>query len=985
MTTPAFSSELLANTVSLKDLVQRIKDNLPIPDPLVAITFELNGTPYEAMLSVIDSNTLEAEITLGDFSIENIADGSGWGEWTPAALLGFGVPGGRTTLTLSKAPRQQLRLKVSSSLGSPLFVAGFGRVGQRNWLSVALKLRVPSVPPGPDVASVDLPVASKAIGGEVGIGDVSVSFATPSTPVDFTNQYKALFGNIRDTEMSDGLAVTKEFRLAVTGVAYLGRLLSFPFLAELTGNGEIPKLPNVPFMDPAVSGSSKVMKWISSVSLQKIGFSIEPFGWGGSGGGGGRGVELAILPQIVAGLGPIQVDLSGLAFLLKWRDGRPDFTLNVALQGLGLAMDLKAINLRGSLLRSITAQGEGYTGHIFVGVGIGNFKLSMSALGGYFKYPKINAFSLFLYAMLGISKKSPELAAAGGPFQITAIVFGFGLNYELIIPTIEGLEDFPLIRAATDSSFLGAAADPSEVLAKIDSALGADPGTHWGAAGCEMLLFGMIRGFVLLILQGKEGKGLTDIAILAAFDLQKKLAGKTIVSIGILVKAHVALEAGMAEIRAQIAAGSYFLTPNCQVRGGIAFCIWWKPSPYAGDWVFTVGGYHPRYPVPSHYPMERRLGVYFSPTRALQFEAEIYLAIARSAFMIGGKLSFVFKTGPLRAWALFFLDALVSWDPVYFDIAMGISLGAGITIWFFGKRTISVSLGVKLYLWGPPIAGRAEFKVIGIKFSFSFGDRKASHTPPLAFGQFVDSLLLPKPTATRSAVPSVVNIQFEAGVVTDLTHKDSRVADYIVDPEELAFSIHTQVPVKTATLNGSNLSGSWSKEFGVQPCDLKKDELQSACQIGIKDWTSRPINSFNWSPDLGSSPLALWDPQGRKAPVASRNEAVTNTLTGFSMKPKPPEEGRKLGPIDVANLIRNRRHFDWIDADILPPYQPARPAIEEIKQTINSSTVLSKRNLLVAALRRQQLDLETDLRLTETAGSAEKFLLGSPVIAPLGR
>lgn len=996
MTTSAISSTPGSESapLELKELVRKIMQGEALPGPSFTVVFELLSKSY-----TVDFLDIGKDISKGvcDFSVAggtlglvigDLVFAAGLARDFPAVFAFVPVHTGKLEFQLKRTASPVLTVAafVDNAAMDPFFVIGYGRHSnqgaQGTWLATGVSPSLPKLveEPGqdPNFAYFALPIVMELVGQKLGIGNVAVMFATKWTPVEFMQQHENLLGAWSAWEMLGGVQVTSDRDMKV--IANAKMVTTIPFVTGLTGGGEVP-LSDDPTISPnnAVAGSVKLEKRTSDrVGLENLGFSMESRD---------GGVALIFTPQIYVWLGPIRVDFSGLTLRLGWKDGTPDFGADFfSFLGLALSWDSETIKLRGALAASLTEEDK-FAGQLFVGLGIGKFKLSLSAIGGYFK-SESGTSSFFLFAVLGISKNNNHLAAVGGPFQLTAIAFGFGLNYEVIIPQIEDLGSFPLVRAATETNFLGPLPDASSVLAKMDSALKPSSGTHWGALGAEMLVFGMIRGFVLFVMQGKEDSGLTDIAVLGMFNLQKRLKSSSspIIDISIAVKIHVALEAGMLEVRAQILPGSYFITKNnCQVQGGVAFCIWWGPSPHAGDWVFTIGGYHPRYPVPAHYPKESKLSIYWSISSAIQFELEVYLAVTRSAFMVGGKLSFTFKTGPLRAWALFYLDALVSWDPVYFDIEIGISLGGSITIWLFGMRTISVSLGVRLAIWGPSVAGRASFKIIGIKFSFGFGDSKAPGMPPLPFGTFVDSMILPESTATRSVTESVVNVQFESGVLADLTQKETRVADYIVDPFSLEFSIQTQIPVKTATLNGSNLNGSWNKSFGIQPCNVTDAELKSAFQIDIEDWTDKDINDFDFTPSLAPSPLALWDPQGQRAPILSHDEVVPNTLTGFSIKPKPPVQGRKLGPIDVATLIRNRKHFEWATVTILPPYSPSRPSIEEIKQTINSSTIQTKRNRLVAALLRQDLDLDDDLRLTETAATAEKFFLGSPVIAPLGR
>ena len=43
---------------------------------------------------------------------------------------------------------------------------------------------------------------------------------------------------------------------------------------------------------------------------------------------------------------------------------------------------------------------------------------------------------------------------------------------------------------------------------------------------------------------------------------------------------------------------SYMLDPDCRLTGGFAFCVWFEPHDDAGDFVVTLGGYHPAFTVP---------------------------------------------------------------------------------------------------------------------------------------------------------------------------------------------------------------------------------------------------------------------------------------------------------------------------------------------------------------------------------------------------
>ena len=57
-----------------------------------------------------------------------------------------------------------------------------------------------------------------------------------------------------------------------------------------------------------------------------------------------------------------------------------------------------------------------------------------------------------------------------------------------------------------------------------------------------------------------------------------------------------------------LAPSSFLLDPACHLTGGFAFCLWFGDNPHAGDFVVTIGGYHPAFAPPSYYPVVPRSG-----------------------------------------------------------------------------------------------------------------------------------------------------------------------------------------------------------------------------------------------------------------------------------------------------------------------------------------------------------------------------------------
>src|SRR4029077_9028650 len=110
--------------------------------------------------------------------------------------------------------------------------------------------------------------------------------------------------------------------------------------------------------------------------------------------------------------------------------------------------------------------------------------------------------------------------------------------------------------------------------------------------------------------------------------------------------------------------------------GGFAFCIWFGNNPHVGDFVVTIGGYHPAFSPPTGYPLVSPL-VFNWPLRGgVTVKGGAYFAITPSAAMAGGSLQVLFHEGDLQAWFIAYANLLVRWNPFYFTANIGVSIGA---------------------------------------------------------------------------------------------------------------------------------------------------------------------------------------------------------------------------------------------------------------------------------------------------------------------
>ena len=91
---------------------------------------------------------------------------------------------------------------------------------------------------------------------------------------------------------------------------------------------------------------------------------------------------------------------------------------------------------------------------------------------------------------------------------------------------------------------------------------------------------------------------------------------------------------------------------------------WFEGSGHDGDWVFTIGGYHPRFQRPSHYPKVDRLGISWRYDDYRSIGEEAYFAITPKVCMAGALIPARFQMDALRVWFDAHADFVVNYDPL---------------------------------------------------------------------------------------------------------------------------------------------------------------------------------------------------------------------------------------------------------------------------------------------------------------------------------
>jgi hypothetical protein len=214
----------------------------------------------------------------------------------------------------------------------------------------------------------------------------------------------------------------------------------------------------------------------------------------------------------------------------------------------------------------------------------------------------------------------------GGPpaFFLTGIGGGFGINRQLVVPTeLSNFGDYPLIQA------LDIAATPSDPMTQL-RALGAyfpmRKGTFWFAAGLSFNSFALVDGIAVVGVQVGDG---LDINLLGLARMALPRPQVALVSIEVALLVRFSSSEGVLWVQGQLTDNSWLLYPDIKLTGGFAYVIWFKGE-HAGEFVFTLGGYHPDFRR-NGYPVVPRLGLRWSIGSAITIKAGCYFALTSEA------------------------------------------------------------------------------------------------------------------------------------------------------------------------------------------------------------------------------------------------------------------------------------------------------------------------------------------------------------------
>ncbi|HBF34206.1 TPA: hypothetical protein DDW35_06545 [Candidatus Sumerlaeota bacterium] len=667
-----------------------------------------------------------------------------------------------------------------------------------------------------------------------------------------------------------------------------------------------------------------------------------------------------------------------------------DFTLSdlsFDLAGLALSFQTSGVSVGGAFLRAAGPENTtNYYGEVVVQAGVWGFKV----IGGYTPASTNTPVSFFLYTNI-------QVPLGGPPFLfLTGLAGGFGINRSLILPTMATLPTYLLLPNNAPKAAATPSATVQNILPQLQSVFVDEPGQYWVAAGVSFTSFEIIEAFALITVSvgvdfqlGLIGTG--------ALRLPNHVATPfAYVELDIL--ATLTPSTGLFAIQGQLSPQSYIYGGFAKLTGGFAFFIWFSGE-HQGDFVVTLGGYHPAFTRPAWYPVVPRLGISFS-LGPFQVGGQCYFALTPAMIMAGATMSATWNSGPIKAWFNIGVDFLFAWAPLSYQADAYIMMGCSVNLGLF---TLNVHVGADLFIWGDPFGGRADVDLDVVSFTIQFGSPAAS-PPPVGWSQFKSNFLpqdtnpvapqqnvmasrkmhqalrgAPVCAASDTDTTTTTNI-IKASVTEGLVQSDVSGYSWIIDSDDFTILTNSTIPANNgqwfvASENASNyvaLSNT-TKDYNVEPVDvtsapylvlatdektysdtqvwnptlhigpMKQSNVQSFHSVSLLKADNNgeyndPITTVSCQPVLLDSNAALWN-SNNPNPSPNDQSMMPSTLVGFQITPIPriPDSTSAVLLNDLLFALGNNTNFTYQAAAIDTSYT-VTPTLDENENLVITVT-----------------------------------------------
>jgi hypothetical protein len=424
------------------------------------------------------------------------------------------------------------------------------------------------------------------------------------------------------------------------------------------------------------------------------------------------------------------------------------------------------------------------------------------------------------------------------------------------------------------------------------------------------------------------------------------------------------------------------------LTGGFAFFIWFKPADpkfadHSGDFVLTLGGYHPRFSVPDHYPRVPRVGFQWQlPEEGVTVKGECYFALTPSCVMAGCGLTASYQSGDFAAWFEARADFLVAWAPFHYEADIGVWIGARFTM-RVGEITsvVSFQLGASLSIWGPEFAGIARIDLGVAAFTVRIGAENVSRTPePIKWAEFCGRFI-----PHVDSKPAPLSLTISGGLIRE----DKEAGLILVNPSELAISIDTYIPVTNVLLNDKPVDQDQEKvetKFGIRP--LAETAIASTLDVRfVRIGRDREFYQLDARPLTKGLPDALWSPNPAPAksdPIEAK--VIDNALTGVRLFVRQQRQPKQATASPALDEVTRRT----TPPPLLKPDHASRVDAKQARVQLGRMLAdnTAARNEVVTALQDLGFDLAPQaIDLAQLADCVEQadLLAATPAFVALGQ
>lgn len=849
-------------------------------DLSVIVTLSKSGSKYD--------KSVAAQLTLGG----HVFDATFWSDGQTSGLVAASARAGTVSLkdivgAFSSSLAADVPAALSIDLKEALFAYARDQAGASTSL-LCLKLGVSADLSSLPLLGPDMPKDQKLSLDEVRV--LAASREVPADRVAALNLRLAVPDPARPAVAAfpEGPAAKGATVSADLSLGTARRRLTVPLSASAPAPAPSPSATPTPPPTPGAGQAGRwfdVQKSFGPLSIQRVGVDY-------------RGGTLWLMLDAALTVSGLELGLDGLAVGSPLRPFLPRFRL----AGLSLDFARGPARISGGFLSTAPddASAAAYLGQ----ARIETESFGLSALGA---YSTVNEHpSLFVFAVL----EEP----LGGPpyFFVTGVAAGFGFNSRLVIPAVDGVAEFSLVKTVLKPGAPGtlAASDtPAANLDRMRANVHGALGEQWLAAGVRFTSFQMIESFALV---AARLSGQFELTLLGLSRVSIPAGSLDPVAYAeIALRADFSPAAGLLAVDGVLTPASYVFSKNCHLTGGFAFYSWFDGD-NAGDFVLTLGGYHPRFSKPPHFPSVPRLGMNWQVNSNVSVKGGEYFAIVPSGLMAGVSMEALWQSGDLRAWFDASADFWVQWKPFHYEADVHVQLGASyvLDLWLTSV-TITVHIGADLSLWGPPFAGKAHIDLSVVSFTVSFGDSTPSRKA-LEWREVKDSLL---PPGGRS------RIRVKSGLIQE--PDPSTGYAWIVNGEQLVLETACVVPSHAATFNGA-AAGAGNSKLGVSPMGVTGTAFVSTHKVTLRrrDGSGRfaaDVPNVGFEPVYGTLPKALWGDQGLAA--AGGDGLLAGALMGLKIGAKR-SRSQVFKDVELEPLLYEHN-------DTLPPFllvYPETPA-----------------------------------------------------------